>query len=87
MLDTTDEVLDIQRNIFNDKTSQERFKIGNETINFGRLLVENSIKQQNINISEIDLKIQVFRRYYQDIFEDKELELIILTMKNYFENK
>jgi len=87
MLDTTEEILNIQRQIFRNKTSEQRFLIGNELINFGQFLVENSIKQQNSNISEIDLKIEVFKRYYTGTFDSKQLEIIIKLMTDYFNDK
>lgn len=87
MQDTTEEILNIQRQIFNNKTPQERFLIGNDLINLGRTIVESSIKQQNVNISDIDLKIEVFKRYYSNYFDVKELELIIFAMKKYYSQK
>jgi len=77
MLDTTDEIIQKQREILLSKTLKERFLIGAETITFGRVLVESSIKQKNPNISELDLKVEVFKRYYSDIFSDDEIQVII----------
>ncbi len=84
MLDTTAEMLQKQRDIFFSKTSSERFLIGAETIAFGRIIVESSIKQKEPNISELDLKISVFRRYYESFFSKIELENIIDSMKYYY---
>ena len=66
------------------KTSNERFIIGAETINFGRIMVESSIKQKQPEISELDLKISVFKRYYKNIFSKEELEKIINSMIYYY---
>ncbi len=84
MLDTTTEMVQKQREIFFSKTSNERFLIGAETIVFGRIMVESSIKQKDPKISELELKIQVFKRYYDSIYSNDELEKIINSMKYYY---
>ena len=87
MLDTTTEMVQKQREIFFLKTSNERFLIGAETIAFGRIMVEISIKQKEPDISEIDLKISVFKRYYESMYSKDELEKIINSMKYYYSNR
>ena len=84
MLDTTPEMLQKQREIFFLKTSNERFLIGAETIAFGRIMVESSIKQKFPKISDLDLKIAVFKRYYEKIFSKVEFEKIINSMIHYY---
>ena len=84
MLDTTVEMVQKQREIFFSKTSNERFLIGAETIAFGRVMVESSIKQKEPEISELDLKINVFKRYYGNFFTNNELEKIINSMIYYY---
>ena len=90
MQDTTQEMLEKQREIFFSKTSKGRFLIGAETIKFGRIMVESSIKQKQPKISELDLKISVLKRYYGNTFNKDELEKIIDSLKYYYlhaENK
>ena len=84
MIDTTTEMMQKQREIFFSKTSNERFIIGAETIAFGRTIVESSIKQKYPEISELELKILVFKRCYENYFSKEEIEIIINSMKNYF---
>ncbi|MEA3452637.1 MAG: hypothetical protein U9Q83_12155 [Bacteroidota bacterium] len=84
MLDTTVEMIQKQREIFFSKTSNERFLIGAETIAFGRVMVESSIKQKEPEISELDLKISVFKRYYENFYTNNELEKIINSMIYYY---
>lgn len=84
MDDTTEEIKQIQRNIFFSKTPMERFMIGAEMINMGRTIVESSIKQQYSNLSELELRIKVVERYYKNDFDKGEFENIISSMKNYF---
>jgi hypothetical protein len=84
MQDTPEEILQKQREIFFNKTASERSIIGAELINFGRIVVESSIKQQNPDISPIDLKVAVFKRYYQNCFDKVELERIIHYLITHF---
>jgi hypothetical protein len=83
MLDTTSEMQNMQRIIIYKKTATERFLIGDETISFGRIMVENNIKQLQPQISDLELKILVFKRYYENIFSEEEMEAILNSMKNY----
>ena len=85
MLDTTNEIIQKQREIIFAKTSDERFLIGAETIAFGRIMVENSIKQAKPKISELELKVAVFKRYYEDSFDKNELDKIISSIIHYYQ--
>ena len=87
MRDTTQEMLQKQREIIFSKSSNERFMIGIDTINFGHLMVESSIKQKNPQISELDLKIAVLRRYYETSFNRSEFEKIINSLKYFYLNR
>jgi len=87
MLDTKEKILQKQREIIFSKTSEERFLIGVETIAFGRTIVESSIKRLKPNISEINLKIAVFKRYYENIFSKENLEKIISSMTYYYKHR
>lgn len=84
MSDTTDEILSKQREILLSKSSGERFMIGDEAVAFGYMVVENSIRQKNPGISEMDLKVAVFRRYYGNQFTSEETEKIIKSIRNYY---
>ena len=87
MLDTTEEILQKQREIYFKKTASERSMLGAELINFGRTIVESSIRQDNPEISPLDLKIAVFKRYYGNTFSKEETESIIISMTEYFRLK
>ncbi len=84
MSDTTHEILSKQREIFLLKVPAERFMIGEEAIAFGHKVVENSIRQNNPGISELELKIAVFRRYYGNQFTPEETGKIIKSIQNYY---
>ncbi len=83
MNDTTIEMRKKQLEIIFSKSPKERFMLGVEIINSVKTIVENSIKLENPGISEIELKIAVFKRYYSKDFSKKELNKIILSMKEY----
>ncbi len=85
MLDTPENILQKQREIIHAKSPDERFMIGIEAINFGRIMVESSIKQRNPVISEIDLKIETFKRCYSQTFDSEELNEIINGLRAYLE--
>jgi len=87
MQDTNQEIIKKQQDIFFSKKPVERFMTGIELLRFGRLMVENSIKQKHYGISELDLKIAVFKRYYENIFSKEELVEIIASMVKYWEKK
>jgi hypothetical protein len=74
MLDTSNNMLQKQREIIFSKSSNERFMIGIDAISFGRTMVESSIKQKNPQINELDLKIAVLKRYYQNINRSNRIE-------------
>lgn len=84
MNDTTPEILNIQRKIFSQKSIRERFMIGAETIDFGRELVISNIKKNNPGISEIDLKIAVLKRYYENSFSMEEMDAIIQSITDWY---
>ncbi|MCF8374615.1 MAG: hypothetical protein K9H64_23555 [Bacteroidales bacterium] len=84
MFDTSEEMKLKQREILFAKTPSERFIIGADLIDFGRTILESSIKQKQPGISVLDLRIAVFKRCYEKEFEKEELERIIESMTNHF---
>jgi len=87
VLDTPNNILDKQREILFQKSIAERFLIGAEVIDFGRVVVESSIRRNHPTISKIDLKVEVFKRYYTSVFSTDELERIIQSMVKYYYSK
>jgi len=85
MQDTSPEMLNKQREIIFSKKPSERFLIGVDAINFGRMMIENNIRQMNPGISELDLKIAVLKRYYENVFDEEEFQKIINSLKKYYE--
>jgi hypothetical protein len=87
MQDTPEHIIQKQREIIHSKSPDERFMIGVEMTNFGRRIVESSIRQSNPHISETDLKVETFKRYYSGSFDPEELNEIIKGLKAYWEKR
>jgi len=83
MPDTTSEMQNRQREIFQRKTISERFLLGAELISFGRKVVEGNIRQNNPDLNDLDLKIAVIKRYYGNVFSESEMDAIIQSVKNF----
>jgi len=86
MLDTNAEIQEKQREIIFSKSPVERFLIGAQTIDFGRIVQESSIKNKIPLIGDFDLKVAVFKRNYEDIFSPLEIEKIMAGWKIYTKN-
>ena len=87
MQDTPEHIIQKQREIIHSKSPDERFMIGVEAINFGRTMVQSSIRQSNPQISAIDLKVETFRRCYSQSFDPEELNAILAKLRAYWERE
>ncbi len=85
MQDTPEDIIQKHREIIHAKSADERFMIGVELINFGRMMAESSIRQSNPNISEIDIKVETVKRCYSQSFDPEELNKILYGLKAYWE--
>jgi hypothetical protein len=81
MTDTPEHIYQMQHDIMMRMTPHERFMQGIEMIDYGRMIVENSIKAKNPNISERELVVEVFKRFYQDEFSAEKLEEICAAIR------
>jgi len=85
MLGTSAVINEKQSEIIFSKSPAERFLIGTQTIDFGRIVQESSIKNKIPLIGDFDLKVAVFKRNYEDIFTQEEIEKIIASWEIYNE--
>ena len=76
MQDTKPEIFQKQKEIFLAKTPGERLSICLEMIDFGRTLVESRIKAKYPEISDSELKAEVFKTFYKNNFSPEKLEKI-----------
>jgi hypothetical protein len=83
MKDTTSEIANKQLEIMLLKSESERFRIGDELNAFGRKVLESSILSENPGMSELDLKIEVFKRCYSSFYSLQELNRIIISIENF----
>jgi hypothetical protein len=81
MKDTSPEMRKKQSEIIFRLSPDQRFEQGLEMIDFARRTVENSIMNQNPDISPLELKIAVFLRYYSRDFSAIEKQRIIEHFK------
>lgn len=77
MKDTSDEINEIQRQLIMKKTTGERFMMAIEMYEMSRAIVETSIKNKQPSISALELKKEVFRRFYSTDFSESEMQKIL----------
>lgn len=87
MTDTHPEIYLKQLEVFLAKSDAEKFGIIEELLLFGRKVTENTILSENKNLSETDLKVEVFRRCYACQFSLEELDRIADSMRKYLQMK
>jgi hypothetical protein len=83
MTDTHSNIYIKQLEIFLSKSDSERFQACEDLMIFGRKIIESAIIQDNNNLSDVDLKVEVFKRCYADQFPAEELKRIMDSMKDY----
>ncbi|MCX6283592.1 MAG: hypothetical protein NTW31_05075 [Bacteroidetes bacterium] len=83
MNDTSEEILRKQIEILLSKSEGERFMIGDELSAFGRRVLESSIRNEMPEISETELKTEVFRRCYSQFYSPEQMKLITKSMQEF----
>lgn len=87
MTDTSDFIYQKQFDIIFSKSPKERFLMGFEMIESVKRIVENSIRREKPGISNLDLRVAVFKRYYQNDFSPLQLEKIAAALFAYHAHK
>lgn len=77
MLDTTPEMQEKQLEIFFSKSAEEQVKMGLEMTDFAYQVVRNSVVAQHPDVTEREIAVEIFRRYYENDFSKKQLDIII----------
>ena len=85
ILDTPDHIRKLQNEIFLKNSLPRRFELGFQMIESVKKIVENSIRLKNPQISDIDLKVEVFERFYKNDFSEEKKEDIIKAMRQYYQ--
>ena len=81
MNDTPEYIAQKQFEIIYKKPAIKRFLMSFEMTNFAHDLLESTIRSKQPGISEINLKIEVFKRFYINDFSESEMNRIIESMQ------
>lgn len=87
MNDTSKYILRKQFEIFYAKPLLERLNGIFELTELSRQIIQNRIKEKNPNISEVDLKIELFKTFYRFDFDEETLNFIAEDMREFFDKK
>lgn len=71
-----------QLEIILSKTLEERFMMGFEMIEFVLEMLRRSVKSQDPEISDLEVKIAVFRQFYRNDFQETEMQKIMESFRN-----
>ncbi len=77
MHDTTPEVERIYSEMLRSRTPLERFQMVSEMFDTARTLMAAGILRENPNLSELEVKREVFRRMYREDFTPEQMEKIL----------
>lgn len=77
MNDTSPEMAKKMLEMIQGKSPIERFKMGCSMYDTSRYLVIRGILENNPNISEIDLRKELFLKFYHDDFNSIEIQKIL----------
>ena len=77
MHDTTPEIDEKMREMFQKKTPLERLKMGCSMYETSKQLIIRSILQSNPNISKIELRKQFFLKFYGNDFDPETRDQIV----------
>ena len=87
MDDTSPEIEEKVYELIRAKTPEERFKMGWSMYLTSRKLVIDAIRRENPNISDNDLRVEFFLRFYQDDFSTDEKEKFIAHLRKHTSDK
>lgn len=87
MLDTSPEIEARVHQLMREKSGTERLMMGCSMFDMSKRIVEDSIKHNNPNIGEEELRVQLFLRFYKHDFNAQEREQIIEHLRRHCEIK
>jgi hypothetical protein len=87
MIDTPRDILQKQFDIIMAKPLKERLDGLFEMTDLSRKIIQNRIISKNPEISEADLKVELFKIFYQFDFEKTSLDQIADGIKQYWKEK
>lgn len=87
MNDTSPEIEQKVRELFQKKSPIERLKMGCDMYDASRYLVEQAILRKKPHLSGLELQKEVFLRFYRDDFSEEEIEKFFTSLDEYHRNK
>lgn len=87
MDDTSPDILKKQFEIVMAMPLKNRLNGLFEMTDLSRKIIQNRITASNPNISEVDLKVELFKIFYQSDFDSQLLNQIATDMRQYWEKK
>ncbi|HSX12136.1 MAG TPA: hypothetical protein VLF61_01435 [Rhabdochlamydiaceae bacterium] len=82
MNDTSPEMMEKMHELIRAKTPSERANMGCSMFNTSRTLVIDAILRENPNISKVDLKKELFLRFYGDDCSQETKEAFFRRLEN-----
>lgn len=83
MYDTPQHIFKKQFDIINSIPLSKRLQNLFELTELSRKIIENRIREKYPDISDIDLKIELFKCFYKYDFDEEKMEKIIHSMREY----
>ena len=87
MNDTPRDILQKQFEIFMEKPLKTRLNGLFEMTDLSREIIKNRIIAKNPKISEIELKVELFKVFYKSDFDEHSLQQIADSIKQYWIKK
>jgi len=83
MNDTPDNIRKMQFQIIHSKPLKERIRMMTEMTDFSRKLIENQIRRRDPEITDIELRMEVFKAFYKDDYDAPTLKKIMDSYLEY----
>lgn len=76
MNDTPEHIRKKQNEIYNSKSAYEKSKCIVDLTELSRKIIVDQLRKKNPEMSETDIKVELFRIFYKDDFEPEKLDEI-----------
>jgi len=83
MNDTPEHVLQKQYEIISSKPLRERLKMAFDLTELSRFMISNSIRKKEPCITDIELKVKLFKTFYRFDFDQEKLDEIAGQMRKF----
>ena len=87
MNDTSRDILQKQYEIVMAKPLKRRLDSSFEMTDLSRKIIQNRIIAKNPKISEVELKVEMFKVFYQSDFDEHSLQQIAVSIRHYWKSK